>query len=91
MGWVTRVADQIRADFAAGAGVLPVALAGADSGILEQLADLFYDAVSSATSQRGENHETRFYLNGREFARAIYDDQKAVAREKGISMISNFA
>ena len=91
IGWVTRVADQIRTDFAAGAGVLPVSITGADSGILEQLADLFYDAVSSATSQRGENHETRFYLNGREFARAIYDDQKAVAREKGISMISNFA
>lgn len=30
-------------------------------------------------------------VNGREFARATYNDQQAVAREKGVSLISNFA
>lgn len=32
-----------------------------------------------------------FNVNGREFARAIYDDFKAVEREQGFSMINNFA
>ena len=37
----------------------------------------------------GKNTEFIFQLNGRDFARAIYNDQKAVSREHGISYLAN--
>lgn len=40
-------------------------------------------------SARSGSHTAIFNVNGREFARAIYDDQQAVAREHGISLISD--
>ena len=90
MGWVTRVADQIRADFAGGAGVLPVTVSGVDEGILAELAGLLAQAAASAEDGRSGTHVAEFNVNGRTFARAIYEDLRAVAGEKGFSLISNF-
>lgn len=41
------------------------------------------------TQQNFGQHVAIFEVNGREFARATYDDQKAVAREHGISLVAN--
>ena len=90
MGWVTRVADQIRADFAGGAGVLPVSVSGVDEGILAELAGLLAQAAASAEDGRSGTHVAEINVNGRTFARAIYEDLRAVAGEKGFSLISNF-
>ena len=90
MGWVTRVADQIRADFAGGAGVLPVSVSSVDEGILAELAALLAQAAGSADDGRGGTHVAQLNVNGRTFARAIYEDLRAVAGEKGFSLISNF-
>ena len=40
-------------------------------------------------SGRSGSHTAIFNVNGREFARAIYEDQQAVATEHGISLISD--
>ncbi len=51
-----------------------------------------FRAVSSAMSVSnggGGNHTTIIDINGREFFRATYNDQKAVAKERGISLIAN--
>lgn len=47
-----------------------------------------YDGVTQAMSEQGASRRepAKFYINGKEFARAIYDDQKAVARERGINL-----
>lgn len=38
---------------------------------------------------KGGHNEVILNINGREFARAIYNDQKAVAREHGVSLVAN--
>lgn len=50
-----------------------------------------FRAMSSAMSSNGgsSNHTTIIDINGREFFRATYNDQKAVAKERGISLIAN--
>jgi hypothetical protein len=48
------------------------------------------EALSSQNQNRG-NGTVVLNVNGREFMRAIYSDMKAVSKEKGISLISNFA
>lgn len=57
------------------------------------IASAVYDAFMQAFSQtgggnNGGKHETVLNINGREFMRAVYDDQKAVAKEHGISLVS---
>ena len=65
--------------------------------IKDGIAAAVYGAFTRAFAETGGvsgssgPHVAILQVNGREFARATYDDQKAVAREKGISMISNFA
>ena len=58
------------------------------------IANAVYDAMMAAmttvgASNGGESKHTEFVfnLNGREFARAIYNDQKAVSRERGVSYL----
>lgn len=48
------------------------------------------NAVSSVIGSGGggKNGEFVLNINGREFARAIYDDQRAVNREHGTRMIN---
>jgi len=51
-----------------------------------------FRAVSSAMSVSnggGGSRTTIIEINGREFFRATYNDQKAVAKERGISLIAN--
>lgn len=51
-----------------------------------------FRAVSSAMSvsnSGGGSRTTIIDINGREFFRATYNDQKAVAKERGISLIAN--
>jgi hypothetical protein len=48
------------------------------------------EALSSQNQNRG-NGTVVLNVNGREFMRAIYSDMKAVSKEKGVSLISNFA
>ena len=48
------------------------------------------EALSSQNKNRG-NGTVVLNVNGREFMRAIYSDMKAVSKEKGVSLISNFA
>lgn len=50
-----------------------------------------FRAMSAAMSSNGGsgNHTTIIDINGREFFRATYNDQKAVAKERGISLIAN--
>lgn len=48
------------------------------------------EALSSQNANRG-NGSVVLNVNGREFMRAIYSDMKAVSKEKGVSLISNFA
>ena len=50
-----------------------------------------FRAMSAAMSSGGNGKQTEFVfnLNGREFARAIYNDQNAVQREHGVSYLAN--
>ena len=50
-----------------------------------------FRAMSAAMGSGGNNKQTEFVfnLNGREFARAIYNDQNAVQREHGVSYLAN--
>ena len=51
-----------------------------------------YRAFSQAMSGGQKNgNVTVFNVNGKEFMRAIYGDMKAVAREKGVSLVNNYA
>ncbi len=58
--------------------------------IIEGIRQGVYEAVTAAmgNDNSGGNHVAVLNVNGREFARAIYSDQKAVAKEHGISLIS---
>ena len=49
------------------------------------------NAVSSVIGSGGggKNSEVVLNINGREFARAIYDDQRAVSRERGNRLVNN--
>ena len=50
-----------------------------------------FRAMSAAMGSGGNGKQTEFVfnLNGREFARAIYNDQNAVQREHGVSYLAN--
>ena len=63
-----------------------------NSDIVEAVRAGVYDAVSSAMANSNSGNGTIVMnVNGREFMRAIYSDMKAVSKEKGVSLISNFA
>ena len=92
MGWVTRVADQIRSDFAAGSGGdMPMTLSNIDGSVISQLAAALSEAVAANGNQGGGTHTTEISINGRTFVQAIYEDLRAVSREKGVSLINNYA
>lgn len=55
---------------------------GIKQGVIEAMS-----LVLGSNSGNGKQTEFVLNLNGREFARAIYNDQQAVSRERGISII----
>jgi len=57
---------------------------GIKQGVIEAML-----TVGGANSSGGKQTEFVFNLNGREFARAIYNDQNAVQREHGVSYLAN--
>lgn len=62
-----------------------------EDGFISRLSGAIYDAVVTAMSDmQGVTGQrtTILEVNGREFFRATYDDQQAVARERGISLIT---
>ena len=82
----------------AGGGVIPYGIGGGngigspDDSFLHNLSDAVYDAVSAAmeNSQAGNGQRMAVLeVNGREFCRAVFYDQQAVAKEHGISLITN--
>ena len=63
-----------------------------NSDIVAAVREGVYDAVSSAMANNNSGNGTIVMnVNGREFMRATYNDRKAVDKEKGISLITNFA
>ena len=54
---------------------------GIKQGVIEAI-------LTAGNVDNGGNHTVTIDINGREFFRATYDDQRAVARERGISIIS---
>lgn len=59
--------------------------------IIEGIKQGVIEAMSLVLGSRDsgrKNTEFVFNLNGREFARAIYNDQKAVSRERGVSYLT---
>ena len=56
--------------------------------IIEGIKQGVYEAMSMAGGNKGGAQQIVFNVNGKEFARAIYNDQKAVAKEHGISMVT---
>ena len=62
--------------------------------ITDGIENATYRAMTEALSSQNQNHGNGtvvLNVNGREFMRAIYSDMKAVSKEKGVSLISNFA
>ena len=60
------------------------------AGIASAVYDAFMAAVEDSSSGGGgQKTEFVFNLNGREFARAIYNDQQAVSREHGVSYLAS--
>ena len=62
--------------------------------IIDGIENATYRAMTEALSSQNQNRGNGtvvLNVNGREFMRAIYSDMKAVSKEKGISLISNFA
>ena len=59
------------------------------AGIARAVYDAFTAAISDVGSESGGKKNTEFVLNinGKEFARAIYNDQQTVSREHGKSLI----
>ena len=59
------------------------------AGIASAVYGAFMAALEDTSSGGGQKTEFVFNLNGREFARAIYNDQNAVQREHGVSYLAN--
>ena len=55
---------------------------GIKQGVIEAI-------LTAGNVDNGGNHTVTIDINGREFFRATYNDQKAVAKERGISLIAN--
>jgi len=78
------VAGELAAQLSGGTGMMD------GDALIEAIHDAVFEAMTSAMgSQRtGGTHKTSFSVNGREFARATYDDFVAVARERGIKLVN---
>lgn len=61
--------------------------------IVAGIASGVYDAMVAAGNGQSNNRpiQTSITVNGREFMRAVYDDYRAVAREHGVSLVTNGA
>lgn len=62
-----------------------------ESGIEEAAYRGFIRAIAATGSNQKSGGDFVLNINGREFARATYNDYKAAARENGGSLIKNFA
>ena len=83
-GWISKVATDLAAQMAGGAGML------GGEALIEGIHDAVYEAMMAVmgSQSRGGGNRTIFNINGREFFRAVWDDYKAVARERGVSMVN---
>lgn len=83
-GWISKVASELAAQMAGGSGLL------GGEALIEGIHDAVYEAMMAALGMQGRNssHQTVLDINGREFFRAIWDDYKAVARERGVSLVN---
>lgn len=99
-GWIKELAEKIvEASYTiggarpavAGGLVPPRAVSQAQGGLSSADIAGIVAAIQGAlgTQQGSGSHTTVLNVNGREFARAIYNDQKAVAMEHGISLVAN--
>lgn len=99
-GWIKELAEKIVAasytlggarPAVAGGLVPPGALSSAGGGLSSADIAGIVSAIQGAlgTQQNFGQHVAILEVNGREFARATYNDQKAVAREHGISLVAN--
>ncbi len=83
-GWISKVASELAAQMAGGSGLL------GGEALIEGIHDAVYEAMMAVMGMQGRNssHQTVLNINGREFFRAIWDDYKAVARERGVSLVN---
>lgn len=83
-GWISKVASELAKQLAGCSGLL------GDEALIEGIRDAVYEAMMAVMGVQGRSgsHKTVLSVNGREFFRAIWDDYKAVAREKGVSLIN---
>lgn len=83
-GWISKVASELAAQMAGGSGLL------GGEALIEGIHDAVYEAMMAVMGMqtRGSSHKTVFNINGREFFRAVWDDYKAVARERGVSLVN---
>lgn len=83
-GWISKVATELAAQMAGGAGML------GGEALIEGIHDAVYEAMMAVMGMQGRSgsHKTVVSVNGREFYRATWDDYKAVARERGVSLIN---
>ena len=83
-GWISRVATELAAQMAGVSGLL------GGEALIEGIHDAVYEAMMAVMGMQGRSgsHKTVVSVNGREFYRATWDDYKAVARERGVSLIN---
>lgn len=83
-GWISKVATELASQMAGGAGML------GGEALIDGIHDAVYEAMMAVMGMqnRGGSHKTVFNINGREFFRAVWDDYKAVARERGVSLVN---
>lgn len=83
-GWISKVASELAAQMAGGSGLL------GGEALIEGIHDAVYEAMMAVMGMQGRSgsHKTVVSVNGREFYRATWDDYKAVARERGVSLIN---
>ena len=83
-GWISKVATELAAQMAGGAGML------GGEALIEGIHDAVYEAMMAVMGgqSRGGSHKTVVNVNGREFYRATWEDYKAVARERGVSLVN---
>lgn len=83
-GWISKVAAELAAQMAGGSGLL------GGEALIEGIHDAVYEAMMAVMGMQGRSgsHKTVVSVNGREFYRATWEDYKAVARERGVSLIN---
>lgn len=83
-GWISKVSSELAAQMAGGSGLL------GGEALIEGIHDAVYEAMMAVMGMQGRSgsHKTVVSVNGREFYRATWDDYKAVAKERGVSLIN---